>query len=391
MPNPAVRASTADDMRRKLPRSVAAPRLCSAILLLGARAFAQPEEPPSAGADPEAEAPPLRLSWSSSEPDCDGNQVAARALQMVGRRDVTPSPVDARAEVSRVGPTWTVKLETRSDNQTGTRILNGETCKEIQDAVALLLTMILESEGAAAPSPAPERPTIPPGPVASPAPTSRPLPSIRPEARPGTGVIARQERADTAREADGGDTDLGGFLRLHGGATLGLAPDVWLGFGAAAGVYWRSLDVAVTGNFWPSARADIEGSRGFVEISRLAVGLRGCFTLWSPGHLSLAGCLLPELTLFRYSSHDIEVESRGVADHLLFSGTSALELRYRPIGRHFSVVLSPGVTWEKAQPFHIRELCTPPCDPMQTREQTREVHRTTGLGGRLELGLEARF
>lgn len=375
-------------MRRKLPRRAAAPRLCSAILLLGARALAQAEEPPSAGAGREAEASPLQLSWSSSEPDCSGNLVAARALQMVGR-DVTPPAVDARAEVSRVGPTWTVKLETRSDNQTGTRVLNGETCKEIQDAVALLLTMILESEVAAVPSPAPDRPDVPPGPVPPPAPTSQPSPSVSPitEARPEADVID-QRGADTAPEPGGGESELGGLARLHGGATLGLEPDVWLGFGAAVGLYWRSLDVAVVGNYWPSTRVGIEGSTGHVEISRLAVGLRGCFTAWSPGHLDVAGCLLPELTLFRYSSHGIEDESRGAADHLLVSGTSAVELRYRPVGRHFSIVLSPGVTWEKAQPFHVRVLCQEaPCDPIQSRE----VHRTSGLGVRLEMGLEARF
>lgn len=375
-------------MRRRPPRSVSAPKLCSALVLLGAQALAQPNDPAAAaGGGPVAA--PLRLSWSSSEPDCDGDGVAARALQMVGR-GVNLPPVEARADVSRDGSSWTVKLETQSENQAGTRVVSGETCREIQDAVALLLTLILESEMDAAPSPAPQPPDVPAAPSTPPEPPSGPLSGVTPI----TGATSEtalfdepeDEEPPPAGPRDVGP-DLGWLLRLHGGASLGLQPDLGVGFGAAAGVHWRSWDFAVAASFWPSTRADPPGT-GYVEIGRLGMGVRSCFTAWSTGHLDIAGCVLPELTLFQFASFEIRRERHGDPGRVLLSGTAALDFRYRLLGRHISAVLSPGVTWEKRQPFHVDVRCLqPPCEPMDPIK----FHETSGLGGRLEIGVDARF
>lgn len=378
-------------MRFLPPRSGPAPRLfCALVLVTASDAVAQPNEPGTAAAGHRT-APPLRLSWSSSEPDCDGNLVAARAIQMVGP-GVSPPEVEARAAVSREGPTWTVQLETRSENQTGTRVVRGETCKEIQDAVALLLAMILESE-VDAPAPTPARPSAPPAPTPPSEGPSKPLSGVTPTAAATseTAVFDEPEEEATASGSVDAGGELGGLVRFHGGATTGLQPEMAVGVGAAAGVFWRAWDFAATASFWHTTRATIPERMGYVEIGRIGIGLRSCFAAWTPGDLSVAGCLLPEVTLFRFDSFGLNQERRGGADHALVSGTAALELRYRLFGRHVSAVLSPGITWEKAQPFHVRVLCLEPCDPMEPPMEPIEVHTTPGLGARLELGLDARF
>jgi hypothetical protein len=378
-------------MRRWPFRCVLAPKLCSVIVLLGARSLAQPNDtaPGAAGSGPAA--PPLRLSWSSSEPECDGDLVAARALQMLGQ-GVTPPQVEARAAVSRDGLVWTVKLETRSENQAGTRVVSGETCKEIQDAVSLLLTMILESERQASPSPIPPRSIPPPAQPTSPEPPSKPLSGVTPTLQATTETALFDDGEEEATDADPAEAgaELGALLRLHGSASVGLQPDVGLGFGAAAGVHWRSWDLALSATYWPSTRANLRARAGYVDIARLGMGIRGCFTAWSAGDLDVAGCVLPELTLFRFASFDILRRRHGDTGRLLLSGTAALELRYRLWGRHISAVLSPAVTWEKTQPFHVNVFAfceVEPCEPLDPIQ----VHETSGVGGRLEIGVDARF
>src|SRR5262249_9008581 len=117
---------------------------------------------PTASAAPESPSP-LGLTWVSSDPSCDGSAVAARALELVTRGGV-PLAAEARAQVGREGERWVVDLQTRSESHIGRRTLRGESCKEIQQAIALLLAMIMESEAKseAAVPPPPAAPSAPP-------------------------------------------------------------------------------------------------------------------------------------------------------------------------------------------------------------------------------------
>lgn len=380
LPNAVRRATTPSDMRPWPARRVSAFSFGCALALLGAGALAQAD-----GATRElAREEPLRLRWTSSEPDCSGDLVAARALQLAGQH-LGSRPVEAHAELGRDGDVWTLKLETRSANQTGERLLRGETCKEIQDAVALLLAMVLEAEAEAATTTPPEPPVDPaPAPAPPNEPTSwvSPVPDPNPE-------IGRLEAPPlpSSPPSNGAEAGPGWLLRLHGGATLGLQPDTALGFGGAAGIRFGAWDVAFTGSFWPSTTAPIPASPGgYVEIERLSGGIRGCVSVWTAGALSLAPCVLPELTLFRFESFGI-LTRREDSSRLLVSGTAALELRYRLFGQFISAVLSPGLTWEKRQPFEVELYCEPPCEPMGSIE----VYETWGVGPRIEIGVDARF
>src|SRR5262245_54017409 len=132
------------------------PRLGNAALALllffGVSAHAQAPAPKP----DSSSATPLELTWVSSEPSCDGATVAARAVELV-TKGVTPRSTQARATVGRDGNHWVVDLETRSESSIGRRALRGESCKELQQAIALLLAMIMESEAkaeVAAPAPA---------------------------------------------------------------------------------------------------------------------------------------------------------------------------------------------------------------------------------------------
>lgn len=389
-------------MRLSPLRRTGATSLCSAVLLLGAPVLllGAPALGQTEPADEPAESPPLELRWSSDEPDCGADGVAARAVAMAGQL-ATRAPVEADAELRRQGNIWTLRLETRSAEQAGTRTLSGASCKEIQDAVSLLLAMILESQAELDPGPAAANEAVP-GPVPPPPPgvepgsepkaaPTRPAPPAPtpPSPEPATPWNEGLDEPEPTPAAPPTKprSELGWLLRLHAGASLKLQPGLGLGLGAAAGVRWRAWDVALAGSFWPATHADVPDSAGHVEITRFGAGLRGCFSGWSSAELSLAGCLQPELIWFRFRSVGVGIPAEGVTPFLV-SGTAALEARYQLPGRHFSVALSPGVTLEKRQIFQIPLMCRvepcAPADPVQ-------AYKTLGVGARLEIGVAARF
>jgi hypothetical protein len=81
---------------------------------------------------------------------------------------------------------------------------------------------------------------------------------------------------------------------------------------------------------------------------------------------------------------------RGRADPLL-SITGAVDVRYE-LGRGgLSLLVSPGLTGERKQPFDLRLNNEPMTPTAPESTETVEVYKTTGIAPRLEVGVDARF
>lgn len=320
-----------------------------------------------AGAGGEVPAPaqvsadsPLELSWLSADPNCEGTTVAARSLELV-TPGITPRPTQARAELSRDGSSWVVDLQTRSESAAGRRVLRGESCKEIQQAIALLLAMIMESEAKSAASQA----SAPPPLAAAPNTMLDPVLDDAPEPPP----------------PSPSGPDIGGLLRGDATAALGLQPGLGLGAGLGAALSVGVVELAIGVTHWPVSRLEIFGGTGTLEVSRENLTLAGCYRFSTGPVLQIVPCLGPELTLYRWDSKDIE-SSEGSRRKLLGSLTGSIEFRFAIVGPMFAS-LTPGVTGEFIQPFEVKKDCTD-CNGTA-------VFHTWGIGPRLGAGVGARF
>jgi hypothetical protein len=314
---------------------------------------------------PAAGDAPLRLTWASPDPTCNGSGVTAEALRLVAP-GVVPRPLVAHAKLERDSTSWVVQLQTRSADHSGQRVLRAETCQEIEHAMALLLAMILETEAQPLPQPA-----------ATPAPPV--VTAVSPPAR-----AASAERPAPTRSFDASD-EFGWLLRLDGLLGVGLKPRLSGGFGGGIGLSWGRLDLMVGGTYWPATRRNILDREGYIEIGRQNWWLSGCFQVARLGRLDIAPCVEPELTLFEFRSIDILEVNDGRPDPLLSLTTSA-ELRYWLADRWLFISVAPGVTWEKRQPFELSFNCTAPC-----QAERIQVYETVGVGARLRIGVGARF
>jgi hypothetical protein len=344
------------------------PRFCrrslgvavAAALLASARAgLAQAPTPSTDG----GAASPLGLIWASSEPSCDGSLVAARALELV-RKGVTPRPTEARAQVGREGDHWVVDLQTRSQSHIGRRTLRGESCKEIQQAIALLLAMIMESEGrdesiapapaAAVPPPAPVSLNITQEPELDEAP-----PAVRPpEPASGSGFVLRAEAA----------------------AAWGVQPSLGFGVGGSLGVAWGPLEMYAGGSYWPYSRGPALNRNGLLEVSRRVVAAGSCLRVYDGGSFQILPCLTPELMWLKWRSSGLALND-GDLSKPLFALSAARERRMQLVGPMFAT-LSPGLTWEQTYQFMAKE-CEDCADT--------PFFQTWAVGPRLGAGIGARF
>lgn len=325
--------------------------------------------------------PPLRVTWDSDDPACSGDDVSARALHMVGP-GVVPRPLRANVEVRHEGAEWRVRLQTQSGNQSGRRILRAESCDELRQAIALLLAMAMESRGdvlppdpppPAAPEPAPSPPIV----VPTPAEPTEP---------------ARDRPGDEGKETSNRGPGIGWFVRLDGKAAHGLTPGLGLGAGVTAGIRVGDVDVGVSAAYWTSSRADASDRPGYINLSRQDIGLRACWNVWRLGGLTLAPCIAPELTFFRWESKQVWEPEADIAGPLT-SVTAGIDLRYALVADRVSILLSPGLTLERVQPFEIRLRPdgSPANQPSTVPPEPVEIYRTERFGPRLELGVDARF
>lgn len=345
--------------------------LCLALPALLASPGAVRAQAPSTGATdapaaggPSSTSGPLALNWTSTEPSCDGAAVATRAVELVAR-GVTPRPTEAHAQVSRDGNQWVVDLETRSESSLGRRTLRGESCQELQQAIALLLAMIMESEAKAAPAPPP-------------APTPAPPPALAPSLD--SGQPERDEPPHVPPPAPP-RRGWGGVMRAHGLAALGLQPGLGLGVGGAVGGAWGPFELLVSGAYWPSSRVSIFDRDGVLEMDRKVLGLTACYEVWSAGPLRVLPCVSPELMWLEWRSLGLRVTiPEGRTNHI--EALSAyLDLRTEVFGPVF-ISLLPGLTWEHPRTFRAKK-----CDSCTSSD----VFQLWGIGPILGAGVGARF
>jgi hypothetical protein len=360
-------------------------RAASLAALVAASAFGvAPATAQEARVLAAAEAP-LRMTWESDDPACSGDDVSSRALRMVSP-GVVPRPLQARVEVRRDGEQWLVRLQTQSGELSGRRILRAESCSELQQAIALLLAMAMESKGdVLPPEPAPAPPAEPP-----PAPAPPPPPAIVPApAEPAPGADRGGDRPSPEHDAGGGG--LGGFVRVDGKAGFGLEPGLGLGLGVSAGLRVGDFDVGVSAAHWPATRARSDNRLGYLELSRQDLGLRVCWNLLHAGNFTLAPCVAPELTLFRHETKEVLIPRSGSSGPYP-NVAAAIDLRYALVGDSLSLLVSPGVTLDRVRSFEIGLTNRPSADePPDPDLPTEEFYRTGRFGPRLELGVDARF
>ena len=333
--------------------------------------LAQPDAGP-AGASPAPGLPspgPLELTWVSSDPTCDGTTVTARALELV-TPGVTPRPTQARAELSREGSSWIVDLQTRSESHAGRRVLRGESCKEIQQAIALLLAMILESEAKSAAAQALAPPAAPPVPPANTAPNTMLAPNAA------AAAIADDEPPPPPA-APG--PRFGWLLRSDATAALGLKPGLGLSAGVGAALSLGAVELAGGVAYWPTSRTQIFNGAGTLDVSRQTLTIAGCYRFSMGTLLQIVPCAGPEFSWYSYVSAGIDDTEEGTK--LLVNGTATIEFRFGIVGPMFAA-LTPGVIWGKSQPFEGKEC----------RDCNRtDVFHTWGIGPRLGAGVGARF
>jgi hypothetical protein len=329
--------------------------------------------------------PPLRMIWESDDPTCSGDDVTARALRMVSP-GVAPRPLQARVEVRREGDEWLVRLQTESGELSGRRILRAESCGELQQAIALLLAMAMESKGDVLPA----EPSAPPV-AAEPAPPPPPPAVVLPPPQPAPGRDVGG--AGPVREqGSGGGLAMGGFLRMDGKAGYGLKPGLGLGIGITGGLRIGDFDVGASAAHWPVSSAKAANNRqGYLELTRQELSLRGCWNAWRAGDFTLAPCLAPQLTFLRYESKQVRIPSKGTLGPDP-NVTGAIDLRYALVADSLSILISPGITVGRVRPFELTLDDEGPADESTDQDPpTEEVYRTGRFGARLELGVEARF
>jgi hypothetical protein len=367
-----------------LERFVRCAALTVPLLLASAAAVAQElAEPtaavPAAPAAPSMEAPPaaaeaappvaapaavaaattgpLSLTWTSANATCDGSAVGPRALELVSR-GITPHATEARALVEGSGTRWSVQLETRSQSRMGQRTLRGESCKEIQQAIALLLAMIMEAEAKGESTP----PTAPTESLSMLNPDEDPevdaVPIVPLPAHPGRALLVRTE----------------------GSAAVGLQPSLGLGVSGNVGVALGSLELHVGGAYWPTSRAAIFDRDGAIEMSRRAVGASVCYGWLGAGRIELLSCLGPEWLWMKWRSTGLAKPRGGNIRHLV-TLNGGLELRLTVLGPLFAS-LSSGFTWEQRRAFQAKK-----CEECSFTD----VFHTRDIGLRFGAGMGARF
>jgi hypothetical protein len=238
----------------------------------------------------------------------------------------------------------------------GQRTLRGESCKEIQQAIALLLAMIMEAEAKGE-----STPTAPP----------ESLNMLNPDEDP---VV------DVAPIPVPPPRDFELFVRTEGSAGVGLQPSLGLGVGGSVGVALHAFELRLGGAYWPRSRAAIFERNGAIEIGRRSAGASLCYRWLSSGPMELLSCLGPEWIWFQWRSTGLKKPLDGRISHIATLNGS-LDLRLAAIGPVF-VSFSPGFTWEQRRPFQARrcELCA-----------DTDVFHTWDIGLRFGAGIGARF
>jgi hypothetical protein len=144
-------------------------------------------------APPQTEDLGLTLSWQAPEgcPDLASEHAEIRR-RLAGADRPAREPIVASGEIRR-DPSggYLLSLRTAVGGTTGERVLSGQDCRQLAEAAALILAMLINPRAAdlEAPSPLPALPPAPPPPPPPPPPSPRPGLGVGVDALLATGVL----------------------------------------------------------------------------------------------------------------------------------------------------------------------------------------------------------
>lgn len=312
-----------------------------AVLLLGTLTVAQPARAQAAEA--------FAFSWQAPV-ECPGmTEVRAEIARLLGGTigAVPGGRLQARAVVTQ-SQAWAVALETESAGQVGQRSLEAGSCRELANATALIIALMIDPDAVAAhtPPPAPPSPPAPSPPASKPA---RPL-----------------------------DTQIG--LIVTG--TQGTLPSPDVGVGASVGLSGRRWRLDLRASYGlrrdQTATAPVPPG-GHGQFSFFSALLTGCWNLGGPG-LAWGPCAVGEFGVV--SAKGVEVD-RALPAHVPWWAVGAGGYAVIPLARRWAV------------PIHLDALL-----PLRRSEYvfrdtqgnvSARVFKAAPLGVRVSAGVELRF
>jgi hypothetical protein len=322
------------------------PVLASLVVMVAFAAFAA-----TGLAQPRG--PNVELEWDAP-PGCPTKQ---EILDAVARQtpSADPSPtirtIRARAVVEKTSGTtgWRVVLTTPS----GERAIEGNTCDELGDAVALILALAIDPTRSPPPPPSTSSSPPPPLPTASPT-ASATAPDNTPAGAPGTPPKLAVGVAQTA--------------------DIGVLPSAGIGVELAAAVRLRPIRLELAGAYWATNRATVFTTSAGGDFRMMSAAARGCVT----GPLSdfeLGGC----------GGLGIDRVSADSFGPIATSNGDGAWLAVEALGRA-AWVIRPWIALQLGIGLHF-----PLSRPAYVIEGIGFVHRPSQITLRQGLGLELRF
>ncbi|GAC1555598.1 MAG: hypothetical protein NVS3B10_16470 [Polyangiales bacterium] len=301
------------------------------------------------------------LAWSAPAECPPRAAVLAEVQAMLEGSAASVHPVAAAAAVERAGQRWRVALTIRSDQSSGARSIDADSCAALASAVALIVALAVDPT-ARSPANADA--------VATP-PSSPPPPRPRP----------REE----TKEADGPRLALGAAVS----GDIGTLPSPAIGGSVAVAGLYRRARVEARGRAYASQHAaDPARPTQGVDLGYLGLDARACLAvIVAPGEARAAreGLTVSPCLGIDWS----RISGSGFGGSKTFSGAGSWS------------ALEAGVlaAWALASVVALRvgvDLLVPTSRPafvvLAADGSTAEsLHRPASIGGRVDVGVELRF
>jgi hypothetical protein len=313
------------------------------------------------------------FAWTAPE-TCPGEDDVRGGIERHVGRSLASSrePIAVRAVVTRErSERWRMDIATTVRHETRERVIEGDSCRELADAAALVVAFLVPPP--AEPGPEPSAPEAPPAATASPLAVSLPPAPPMPETSPpATTEPARDVAPATPVSSPVGRVRAWTF-RATAGADSSSLPS-WTGFvGAGVGRAFGRASVELSGAYYAPRTREIDTGRGgrfelFTLAGRSCYAFFGSTFEWSP-------CLGAEYGTVRGSAFG--VDDPEVGKGLWLAATMASTARWR---------ITPWLgTMAEAQ------IAVPLVRPDYVIDNVGAVYRTDFVGLRLLAGLESYF
>jgi len=340
----------------------------------------------------------VELAWTAPSV-CPDRAAVEREIYVLLQGSMAPrNAVAARAAVTRVGDRWHVDLAIRTGQGSGERAFEASSCAELGSAVALIVALTVDPSRRA-----PEAASAPAAPLGAGTSVDASAPVATGAARSGeTGARAAPDGRPTGTASSGEGSNNGNRtaangdnVRLAVGAELvgdvGALPSASVGAAVSLALLLGRARLEARGRLLPSQRAlDPARPAQGVDLGLLGGGARACVAVGAKA-LAIAPCA--GLEIDRIAGAGLGIDAR--ADAPTEGGSSARS------GSGVWASLEPGllVTWAPLRVLALRldaDLLVPLARPafVVLRPDggvAGVLHRPSPLGGRLALGVEARF